>query len=65
MAHCAVNKSSLYVDAADPLIEKLILDPILVGTKHREKLSDLIDKFKDKYGVCVCVCVFRQLSSRG
>jgi hypothetical protein len=50
MAHCAVNKSLLHGDAADRLIEKLILDPMLVVTKRREKLADLIDKFKDKYG---------------
>jgi len=50
MAHCAINKSSLHVNAADHLIEKLILDPMLVGTKRREKLADLIDKFKDEYG---------------
>jgi hypothetical protein len=50
MAHCDVNKSSLHVDAADRLIEKLILDPMLVGTTRREKLADLIDKFKDEYG---------------
>jgi hypothetical protein len=50
MAHCAVNKSSLHANAADCLIEKLILNPMLVGTKRREKLADLIDKFKDKYG---------------
>ena len=37
----------------DHLIEKLILDPMLVGTKHREKLADLIDNFKDKYGEMV------------
>ena len=43
MAHCAVNKSSLHVDSADCLIEKLILDPMLFGTKRREKLADLID----------------------
>ena len=50
MAHCDVNKSSLHVDAADRLIEKLILDPMFVGTKRRETLADLIDKFKDEYG---------------
>jgi hypothetical protein len=50
MAHCAINKSSLHVNAADRLIEKLILDSMLVGTKRREKLADLIDTFKDKYG---------------
>ena len=50
MAHCAINKNSLHVTAADRLIEKLILDPMLVGTKRREKLADLIDKFKDEYG---------------
>jgi hypothetical protein len=50
MAHCAINKSSLHVNAADRLIEKLILDPMLVGTKRREKLADLIDKFKNEYG---------------
>ena len=50
MAHCAANKSSLHVDSADRLIEKLILNPMLVGTKRREKLADLIDKFKDEYG---------------
>ncbi len=50
MAHCAINKNSFHVNAADHLIEKLILDPMLVGTKRREKLADLIDKFKDEYG---------------
>ena len=28
----------------------MILDPLLVGTNCREKLADLIDKFKDEYG---------------
>ena len=50
MAHCAVNKSSLHVNKADRLNEKLILDPMLVGTKRRKKLVHLIDKFKDEYG---------------
>jgi len=50
MAHCAINKSSHHVNTADRRIEKLILDPMLVGTKRREKLADLIDKFKDEYG---------------
>ena len=49
MKHCAVNKSSLHADKADHLIEKLILDPELVGLKHRVELANLIDKFKDKY----------------
>jgi hypothetical protein len=48
MAHCAVNKSSLHVDSADHLIEKLILDPMLVGTKRREKLADLMTKQQNK-----------------
>ena len=50
MAHCAVNKSSLHVNKADRVNEKLILDPMLVGTKRRKKLVHLIDKFKDEYG---------------
>ncbi len=50
MAHCAGNKSSLHVDTVDCFIEKLILDQMMVGTKCREKLADLIDKFKDEYG---------------
>ena len=50
MVHCAVHKSSLHVNASDCLIEKLILDPIMVGTKRKEKLAELIDKFKDEYG---------------
>jgi hypothetical protein len=50
MKHCPDNKSTIRDNAADCLIEKLILDPLLVGTKHREKLADLIDKFKDEYG---------------
>ena len=50
MAHCAANKNSLHVGAADRLIEKLILNPMMVGTKCTEKLADLIDKFKNKYG---------------
>ncbi len=47
--HCFVNKSFLHVNAADHLIEKLILDPMLIGTKRRQKLADLIDKIKDEY----------------
>ena len=49
MAHCDVNKSTLHVDASDQLIEKFVLDQMLVGTTRREKL-EIIDKFKDKYG---------------
>ena len=49
MKHCAVNKSSLHADASDRLIEKLILDPVLVGSKRRVELANLIDKFKDEY----------------
>ena len=50
MAHCAANKNSLHVGAADRLIEKLILDPVLVGSKRRVELVNLIDMFKDEYG---------------
>jgi hypothetical protein len=50
MKPCADNKSTIYKDAADCLIEELILNPLLVGTKHREKLADLVDNFKDEYG---------------
>jgi len=49
MKHCGVNKTSLHADAADRLIEKLILDPVLVGSKRRVELANLIDKFKDEY----------------
>ena len=48
--HCADNKiSTIHNNAVDCLIEKLILNPLFVGTKCREKLADLIDKFKDEY----------------
>jgi hypothetical protein len=50
MKHRAENKSTNHDNAADCLIEKLILDPLLVCTKCREKLADLINKFKDEYG---------------
>jgi hypothetical protein len=50
MKHCADNRSTIHDDAADCHIEKLILDPLLIGIKHREKLVDLIDKLKDEYG---------------
>ena len=50
MPYIANWKRSLHVNAAECLIEKSILDPMLVGTKRGEKLMDFIDKFKDEYG---------------
>ena len=50
MAKCFDNKSGTHDDASDCIIEKLILDPLLIGTSCREKHADLIDEFEDGYG---------------
>jgi hypothetical protein len=50
MKHSADSKSTIHNDAVDCLIEKLILNPLLAGKKRREKLADLIDRFKGEYG---------------
>jgi hypothetical protein len=50
MEHCAANWTASLSDASERLIEKLILDPALVGSERSVKLALLIDKFKDEYG---------------
>jgi len=50
MAKCFNNKSGTHNDASDCIIEKLILDPLLIGTNCREKHADLIDEFEGEYG---------------
>ena len=47
MEHCAANWTASLSDASERLIEKLILDPALVGSERSVKLALLIDKFKD------------------
>jgi hypothetical protein len=49
MEHCAANRTAPLSDASERLIEKLILDPGLVGSQHSRGLAFLIDKFKDEY----------------
>ncbi len=50
MEHCAANRTASLSDASEHLIEKLILDPGLVGSQHSRELAFLINKFKDEYG---------------
>ncbi len=50
MEHCAANRTASLSNALEHLIEKLILDPGLVGSQHSRELAFLIDKFKDEYG---------------
>ena len=50
MEHCAANRTASLSDASERLIEKLILDPGLVGSQRSRELAFLIDKFKDEYG---------------
>jgi hypothetical protein len=50
MEHCAANMTASLSDSSERLIEKLILDPGLVGSQRSRELAFLIDKFKDEYG---------------
>jgi hypothetical protein len=50
MEHCAANRTASLSNALEHLIEKLILDPGLVGSQRSRELAFLIDKFKDEYG---------------
>ncbi len=50
MEHCAANRTAPLSDASERLIEKLILDPGLVGSQRSRELAFLIDKFKDECG---------------
>jgi hypothetical protein len=50
MEHCAANRTVSLSNASERLIEKLILDPGLVGSQRSKELAFLIDKFKDEYG---------------
>ncbi len=49
MEHCTANRTASLSDASEHLIEKLILDPGLVGSQHSRELAFLIDKFRDEY----------------
>ncbi len=49
MEHCAANRTASLSDTSEHLIEKLILDPGLVGSQRSMELAFLIDKFKDEY----------------
>jgi hypothetical protein len=49
MEHCAANRTASLSDASEHLIEKLILDPGLVGSQSSRELNFLINKFKDEY----------------
>ncbi len=50
MEHCTANRTASLRDASEHLIEKLILDPGLVGSQCSKELAFLINKFKDEYG---------------
>ncbi len=50
MEHCTANRTASLSDASESLIEKLILDPGLVGSQRSRELAFLINKFKDEYG---------------
>ncbi len=49
MEHCAANRTGSLSNASEHLIEKLILDPGLIGSQLSRELAFLIDKFKDEY----------------
>ncbi len=49
MEHCAANRTASLSNALDSLIEKLVLDPGLIGSQRSRELAFLIDKFKDEY----------------
>ena len=49
MDNCAEHKCVIHDHAAKRLVEKLILDPLLVGHARKTQLAVLIDKFKDEY----------------
>ncbi len=49
MEHCATNRTASLSNASERLIEKLILDPGLVGSQCSRELAFLINKFKDEY----------------
>jgi hypothetical protein len=46
---CAEHKCVIHDRTAKRLVEKLILDPLLVGHACKAQLAVLIDKFKDEY----------------
>ncbi len=50
MEHCAANRTASLSNASEHLIEKLILDPGLIGSQRSREFAFLIDKFKDEYG---------------
>ncbi len=50
MEHCAANRTASCSDTSEHLIEKLILDPGLIGSQRSRELAFLINKFKDEYG---------------
>ncbi len=50
MEHCAANRTASLSGASEHLIEKLILDPGLVGSQRSRELAFLINKLKDEYG---------------
>jgi hypothetical protein len=49
MEHCAANRTASLSNALEHLIEKLILDPGLIGSQRSRELAFLINKFKDEY----------------
>jgi hypothetical protein len=49
MEHCAANRTAPLSNALERLIEKLILDPGIIGSQRLRGLAFLIDKFKDEY----------------
>jgi hypothetical protein len=50
MEHCAANRTESLSDASERLIEKLMLDPGLIGSQRSREFAFLTDKFKDEYG---------------
>ena len=56
MAHTYENRSTMHNDTVVHLIEKLILNPMLVGEEKSAHLSKDIDTFWNEYDNFVHMC---------
>ena len=56
MAHTYENRSTMHNDTIVHLIEKLILNPMLVGEEKSSHLSKDIDTFWNEYDNFVHMC---------
>jgi hypothetical protein len=54
MDHCTVNKTLKHVDAAERLVEKLLLNPALFGMDKEREKARLINTFHSEYREFSC-----------